>query len=158
MGTQADALTACFLQAANDLRTAVEGCSAAQWQATNADGVWTVAATAQHAAQHIPGILGAVLTIAGGERFAPPAMAAVDAQNVEDASALASVDKGAVLAALQQGADLVAAQLPALSDDQLAVTTQIAALQNATVSAAQFAEMALIGHLTDHLGTMLVPV
>lgn len=157
MGVQAEALTARFVQAQAELADAVRRCPAAQWQAKNADGEWTVAYTAQHVALSTPGILGVVLGLAAGAGFPTSSLAEIDAENKASASAHDNADKDEVLPALKSGGELVARQLPALSDAQLAATIQIPQLENMTVSLSQFVEMALIGHVSQHLAAMLVP-
>jgi hypothetical protein len=155
MKTQGEQLAATYLQAVQRFIATVEGCTEAQWAALTADEGWTVAAVAHHIAANLLGTAGAVQLIVNGVPMPSMGFAEIDAANAREAEEFAFCGKGEVLDQARRDAPAVAGILRGLSDEQYERTGTVPALDDRSVTAAEMAEMAVLGHVQDHLRSIL---
>ena len=111
---------------------------------------WTVAATAHHAAIVHEGIARFVAAVAEGTATPRSGMDTIDESNARHAQEYATCSKAEVLTELQAKGDAATAIVRGLSDEQLDRTTD-AIPGMPPVSAARLVEMALIGHVREHV-------
>ena len=151
--SRGDELATTFEQVNADAIQAVEGCSAARWQAKSEAEGWTAAALAHHVAASQQGIFGMVQTIASGGEL--PAMSGDDfnSGNAQHAKEFETVGKQEVLTLLRDAGTKVPAGLRALTDKQLATSVPAPFGGGQPLSAEQAAERILIGHMQDHIGS-----
>lgn len=149
---RAQALAATFEQANADAIATVERLSDAGWQRTTGEG-WTVAATAHHAAIVSEGIARFIGEVANGTATPRSGMETVNESNARHAAQYAGCSKAEVLDEFQAKGAAVAAIVRGLSDEQLDRTTD-AIPGMRPVSAAHLIEMALIGHVAEHVASI----
>lgn len=141
-----------FEQANAEATAAVERLSAADWQKRTGEG-WTVAATAHHIAIVHEGIVAFVAEVANGTARQRSEMGSINESNARHAEEYAVCSKDEVLAEMRSRGAAAAAILRGLTDAQLdRVTDAIPGMP--VVSTERIIEMALIGHVTEHLNSI----
>jgi hypothetical protein len=153
MAQRAQALAEQFVQANNDLIATVERCSDAQWKTTTSGEKWSVGVVAHHVGQGHQAIAGAVQMLASGQPMPNLTFDMIHQGNAEHAKQHANCTKTETLTLLRDGGAHAAGVVRGLSDEQLArsgkVVTDLPAM-----SAQQFIERVLIGHVQEHLGNI----
>ena len=157
MSGRAERIAASFEQAVADLAAAIERSTDEQWQAVCADGEWTQGYAAYHAASSITGIATMLRTLADG-RAAPSTTAGswdeINATNAAHASEHAACTRQETLDLIHRAARAAAAMARALTDEQLdRRATMMDGMPEWTVE--QFGEMVLIGHVAQHLKSII---
>lgn len=152
MSERARQLADRFEQANAEAIATIEQLSEADWQKITGEG-WTVAATAHHAAIVHDGIAGFVRAVAAGSAQPRSNMDAIHESNAKHAREYANCSKAEVLAELRSRGAAAAAIVRGLSDEQLDRTTDAIPGQPG-VTAGWLVEMALIGHLNEHVGSI----
>jgi hypothetical protein len=142
-----------FEQAVADAVATVRGCDDAAWQSRTPDEGWTVAATAHHAAQGIPFILGMVEALAGDRPLPPFDFAGLDQRNAEHAQAFAAASREETIALLLEHGPRAARSVRGLSPADLDRSSPPLPIVG-TMTARQFIERGLIGHITGHLASI----
>ena len=151
MGAQGESLATKLQLATDQLIAAVDSCSDAHWKAkTSAEG-WSVGVAAHHAAGGIGPTSELVQATANGMPLPPITMEIVDGGNAEHAKQAANCTRAETLDLARKQVAGATAMLRGLSDEQLGKTPTLAFMNNATVSAAQLAEMLVVGHVQGHL-------
>jgi DinB superfamily len=151
MGAQGESLATKLQLATDQLIAAVDSCSDAHWKAkTSAEG-WSVGVAAHHAAGGIAPTSGMVQAVANGMPLPPITMEILDGGNAEHAKQFANCTRAETLDLARKNSAGAISMLRGLSDEQLGKTATLALMNNATVSAAQLAEMAVVGHVQGHL-------
>jgi len=92
-----------------------------------------------------------VQAVANGMPLPPITMDIVDGGNAEHAKQFANCTKAETLDLARKNSAGATSMLRSLSDEQLGKTATVAFMNNATVSAAQLAEMLVVGHVQGHL-------
>lgn len=153
MTTRSETLAANVEKALNDLFTAIDSSTPEQWAAPCTDAGWTQAVAAYHAATAIGGVAQTVKSVADGQPFPGMTMEQLDAQNAEQAKEHADCTVAETAAIVKASAADAVHIARSLTDDQLDRKVQ---LPNGMpeVSVEMFAQMAMIGHATYHLGTI----
>ena len=151
MSERAESLAERFETVNGELIAAVEAASADEWKRTCQGEGWSVAVTAHHIATSNNAVAGFVQAIATGQEIPPITMEMIDQGNAQHAVEYANCTKEETLALLRDGGAQTVKNLRGLSDEQLDRTAVLPAMNNAEVSAQQFAEMILIGHSNEHL-------
>jgi uncharacterized damage-inducible protein DinB len=158
MSERAEALAKRFEQVNDELIAAVEGCSDEQWRKTCSGEQWSVAVTAHHVASSHGPIAGAVQALATGQPLPPLTSEMLDAGNAEHARQFAACTRAETVELLRSGGQVAARTVRGLSDEQLDNGAEVALMGGQRVSAAQFVEMVLIGHPTNHLESIRATV
>lgn len=151
MNTRTQQLSAQFEAANQALLAALKGYSPAEWATIPADEQRAVGVLAYHIAEGYPTIFGLAQLIATGQPLPPLTLEMLHLGNAQQAATYAHADQAGALALLQQNGTLVGEQLRTLTDEQLA---QSAALFGRTVTAAEFIEHTLIGHIHEHAASI----
>ena len=151
MSGRAEALAERFEQVNNELIAKVEGCSDQQWWATCQGEGWSVGVTAHHVAGGNRAIAGFVQTIANGEPMPPITMEQIDQMNAQHAQEFANCTKAETLELLRSSGEAAAGMVRGLNDEQLDRSQPLTVMGGQQVSAQQFIEMVLIGHVQGHL-------
>ena len=140
------------LEAANGaVIEAVENSSEAAWQRVTSSEGWSVGVTAHHIAVSHGPVMGLVELVATGGEVPPITMEMIHAGNAQHAQEHANCTREEVLEILRRDGRAAADKLRGLSDEQLDRTASMAFAGGAEMSAAQLAEMILIGHPVQHL-------
>jgi hypothetical protein len=152
MSARARSLAAAFEALNDDAIATVERLGDAEWGKVTREG-WTVAACAHHTAITHEGIAGFAREIASGSARRRSGPDTIHESNARHAEEYATCSKVEVLEALRARGAAAAAVVRALDDEQLDRTTD--AIPGMTgVSTARLIEMALIGHLREHLDSI----
>lgn len=153
MSTRSEALATKAEQSFNDLLATVESSTPQQWAAPCTDAGWTQSTAAYHAAAAIEGVAQAVRNVAEGLPFPDMTMEQLDAQNAEQAREHAGCTVAETAAIIKDSAAEAVTMVRSLTDEQLDRKVQ---LPNGMpeVNVETFAQMAIIGHATYHLGTI----
>lgn len=147
MSERAKALADQFDQANGDLIRTVEKSSEAQWKATCAGEKWPVGVTAHHVAGGHETIAGIVQQIATGQPLPNITMEMIDQNNAQHAEQFKNCTREETAALLRSTGAKASATVRGLSDAQLARTAR---LMGGEMSAQQFIERVLLGHLASH--------
>ena len=149
--SKGEELAAAFEQANNAAVDAFKGFPASAWQTTTEGEGWTVAALAHHVASGHEPIVGLLQGIAAGAQLPPLTPEALDQQNASNAAANSAADSAATIALMTEWGPKGAAALRSLSDADLAKT---ATIFGNSMSASDFAQGIMIGHVTGHLKSL----
>ena len=154
MSARAEKLTADFEKASADLVAAIESSTEQQWGAVCADGEWTQAYAAYHAAENMRGIAAMLRRLADG--VPPPSTTAsswdeINAMNAGQAKEHAVCTKQEVLDIIYRDVRAVAAMTRALTDEQLDRRNPPMMPGQPELTVQQFAEFVLVGHVSEHL-------
>ena len=157
MGARAEALAKQFETKAKDATAVLERLSEADWKKMTAAEKWPVGVVAHHVAGGYEAIAGIVKTIAEGKPGPNLPMDALHAMNAKHVQEHANCTKAETVALHKKNAAAAAAMVRGLDDAQLDRTgTVLAGLP--AMSAAQFVERALIGHIDEHIGSIRAAV
>ncbi len=157
MGARAEALAKQFETKAQDATAALERLSEADWKKTTAAEKWSVGVVAHHMAGGHETIAGIVKTIAEGKPTPNLSMDMLHQMNAKHAQEHANCTKAETVALHRKSAAAAAAIVRGLDDAQLDRTATVLAGMPA-MSASQFAERVLIGHLDEHVGSIRATV
>jgi hypothetical protein len=150
MSARAAALADEFEDVNTTLIELVETLSPEQWTAHSRPENCTVAALAYHVANAHVFLVKMAQTIADGEPLPPFDRAALDKRNAENARQNAAGDRATAVQLLRRNGADAAAQVRAMSDEQLDRSQSLASLAGAEFSAESLIQNALIGHPRDH--------
>jgi uncharacterized damage-inducible protein DinB len=153
MSERATALAEHFEQVYAELIATVEACSDADWQRPCSEEGWSVSVVAHHIASACGPISSFVQAIATGANLPQVTPEMIDANNAKHAST-GSYRRDETLALLRQVSQQAAQGLRRLTDEQLDRTGSMPLTGGNPFSAAQMAEVALIGHPTQHLASI----
>ena len=158
MSTRAEKLAADFEKASAGLVAAIESSTDAQWQAGCANGEWTQAYAAYHAAESMRGIAAMLQRLADG--LPPPSTTAtswdeINAMNAAQAKEHAACTKQDALDIIRRDTPGAAAMTRALIDLQLDRRNPPMMQGMPELTVEQFAEFVLIGHLSEHTESMI---
>ncbi len=149
MGERAQAQNDIFQECVAEFEAWVERVGDSQWQNRVLNDGRTVGVVAHHIANAFVGAAQGAFVLSM-RRPISTTPASVDQGNARHAEQSAGVTKGDVLAHLRKNSAAAAAIILRLSDAQLAERGTVALYGGETLSAAEFAERSLIGHLQDH--------
>ena len=153
MSARAEALAKRFEGRAAELGHTIERLTDADWKKVTSAEKWSVGVTAHHVAGGHEAIAGIVKAVAGGQSMPPLTMKMLDEMNAKHAVEHANCTKAEALALNRTGAVAAAAMVRGLSDAALdrsgTVLTGMPAM-----TAQQFIEGVLIGHIDEHLATI----
>jgi hypothetical protein len=151
MSGRAEELAKRFEQTNDEVIAAVQSCSDEQWRKTCSGEQWSVGVTAHHiGTSHVP-IAELVRALATGQPVPPLTSEMLDAGNAEHARQFADCTKQETLDLLRRGGREAADILRGLSDGQLDNGAELPLLGGRHMSAAEIAELGLIGHPRGHL-------
>ena len=151
MSNRAEELAKRFEQTNDEVIAAVQGCSDEQWRKTCSGEQWSVGVTAHHIGTSQVPIAGLVRAVATGQPVPSLTQEMLGAGNAEHARQFAGCTKEETVELLRRGGREAADILRGLSDEQLDNGAELPLLGGRRTSAAEIAEMALIGHPTSHL-------
>ncbi len=154
MSARAEKLAADFEKASADLVAAIESSTDEQWGAPCANGDWTQAYAAYHAAESMGGIAAMLQRLADG--VPPPSTMErswdeINARNAARAKEHAACTKREALDIIRRDAPAAAAMTRALTDEQLDRRNPPMMPGQPELTVEQFAEFVLVGHLSEHL-------
>jgi uncharacterized damage-inducible protein DinB len=147
MSERAKSLADRFDQANGDLVRMIERMSEPQWKAICAGEKWSVGVTAHHVAGAHETIAGVVQLIATGQPLPNITMEMIDHGNAQHAEQFKNVTREETLALLRGNGAKASAVVRGLSDAQLDRTGK---LFGRDMSAQQFVENVLLGHVASH--------
>jgi hypothetical protein len=151
MGSRGEAYAQQFEAGNAALIATVERLSDAQWRApAGGDDQRPVGVLAYHVATSHPAVFGLAQRLADGDPGPTMTMAMIDQHNAQQAQEHVNVTKDEVLALLRDNGAQVAAGLRGLSDAQLERTGLVPAFGPDPISAAQWIEMVVLGHIGMH--------
>jgi hypothetical protein len=153
MAQRAHELADQFMKANGDLMATVERCTDAQWRTVTAGEKWSVGVVAHHVAQGYRQIAGAAQMLANGQALPHLTFEIIHQGNAEHAKQHANTTKEATLKLLRDDAAHAASLVRGLSDEQLDRSGTVLA-DLPPMSAQQFIERILIGHVHEHLGSI----
>ena len=154
MSSRAEELARRFEQTNQEVIAAVQSCSDEQWRKTCSGEQWSVGVVAHHiGSSHVP-VAELVRALATGGPLPPLTSEMLDAGNAEHARQFANCSKGETVELLRRAGQEAASIVRGLSDEQLDNGAELPILGGQRMSAGQFAEMVLVGHPTDHLGSI----
>jgi uncharacterized damage-inducible protein DinB len=149
MTSVGETLATKFEAANNEIIDRVGNLSDEQWARVGPEG-WSVAVTAHHIAESYGGLTGLVQTVATGGPLPPLTPELLNQGNAEHAVRAAGATKAETIQLLRDSGQNAATMLRSLTDEQCARTATMPLAGNREMSAAQFAEGALIGHGNGH--------
>jgi hypothetical protein len=150
--TQTD-IAADYRSLLDKIITAVEGCSAEQWQTVTAPEGWSVGVVAHHVAttqQFMIHLLENV--IAGSNTLTQVTMEQVHAGNAQHAREFANVGKAETLTMLRDDSSRTVALIAQLTNDQL--DAPAAQFDGHSVSLSQCIDSVAINHFREHLASI----
>jgi hypothetical protein len=153
MAQRAQGLAEQFAKANSEFIATVERCTDAQWRTTTAGEKWSVGVVAHHVAQSHRGIADAVRMLATSQPLPHLTFEMIHQGNAEHAKQHANTTKEETLRLLRDGGAHAATVVRGLSDEQLDRSGKVVADVPA-MSAQQFIEGILIGHVHEHLGNI----
>ncbi len=157
MGARAEALAKLFETKAQEATAVIERLSDADWKKATAAEKWPLGVVAHHMAGAHETIVGLIKMLAEGKPTPHLSMDMLHAMNVKHAQDNANCTKAETLALHKKNAVVAAAIVRGLSDADLDRSGTVLAGMPA-VSAAQFAERVLIGHMDEHVGSIRATV
>jgi len=157
MGARAEALAKQFETKAQEAATVIERLSDADWKKATGAEKWPIGVVAHHMAGGHETIAGLVKMIGEGKPTPNLSMDMLHAMNAKHAQENANCTKAETLALHKKSAAAAAAIVRGLSDVELDRSGTVLAGMPA-VSAAQFTERVLIGHIDEHLGSIRASV
>jgi uncharacterized damage-inducible protein DinB len=150
MSTRAQDLADRLLAASEEVIATVQNCSDEQWGATAKSDGRSVCVLAHHIATAHPFVAEWVVSVANGQPMSVD-MDAIHAANQQHAEQHASAGRQETIELLRSNAERAAELLRGISDENLDRTAPMAWLGGKEVSAAELAEMVVIGHVQGHL-------
>jgi hypothetical protein len=155
VGEPAQALVSRFQDFVDAFGAYVGGLSEAQWQTLVPNEGRTVGVVAHHVASAFVGAAQGAFMLSLG-RSITVTTESIDQGNARHAEQNAAVTKQDVLALLRKNSTAAAAVIARLSDAQLEKSGTVVQYGGKTMTAGEFAERAMIGHLQDHWTTLRV--
>ena len=153
MGAKSEALAKKFEAKAQEATGVLNHLSDADWKKTATAEKWTVGVVANHFAGSHETIAGIVQAIALGKPMPSLTMDMLNEMNNKRAKEAANCTKAETVALHTKGAAAAAAIIRGLDDAGLDKTATV--LQGMpAMSATQFVEGVLIGHIDEHLGSI----
>jgi hypothetical protein len=153
MGAKGEALAKQFEAKAGEASALLERLSEADWKKTTASEKWSVGVVAHHLAGGHETIAGIVKAIGEGKPMPNLTMDMLNAMNAKHAQENVNCSKAETLALHKKNATSAAAIVRGLDDAQLERAATVLAGVPA-MSAAQFVERVLIGHVDEHVGSI----
>ena len=157
MGAKGEALAKQFEGKVQEATAVVEKLSDADWKKATSAEKWTVGVVAHHVAMSHEGITRIIKTVSTGQSVPNFTMDMLNAMNAQHAKDHANCTKAETVALHKKNAAAAAAMVRGLDDAQLDRTGMVLASMPA-MSAAQFVERALIGHIDEHIGSIRAAV
>jgi len=157
MGARAQALAQQFETKAQEATVVLERLSEADWRKPTAAEKWSVGVVAHHMAGAHEVIAGIIKTLAEGKPVPGLTMDMLHAMNAKHAQENASCTKAETVALHKKGVAAAVAIVRGLDDAHLDRSGVVLASMPA-MSAAQFAENVLIGHVNEHVGSIRATV
>jgi uncharacterized damage-inducible protein DinB len=151
---RARALAERYEQANGDLIAEVERSSGGAWGKQCSNEGWSVAVTAHHVAIQTAPVAGIVHAIATGQPLPPITMEMIHQGNEEHAAQYANCTQAETAELLRTSGADAARMVRGLTDEQLDRSAELSLLGGASMSAQQFAENILIGHVEGHLASI----
>jgi hypothetical protein len=151
MGSRVEGLAKRFEQTNEEVIAAVQACSDEQWNKTCSGEQWSVGVTAHHIGTSHQPLAEVVRVLATSQPFPPFTPEMIDAGNAEHARQFAGCTREETVELLRQGGRQAAEILRGLTDQQLDNGAPLPLLGGQRLSAAEFAELVLIGHPANHL-------
>ena len=153
MAQRAQGLAEQFVKLNDELIATVERCTDAQWKTLTAGEKWSVGVVAHHVAEGHQGIVDATRMLATGQPLPHLTFEMIHQGNAEHAKQHANTTKEATLKLLRDGGAHAESVVRGLSDEQLDRSGKVVA-DLPPMSAQQFIEGILIGHVHEHLGNI----
>jgi hypothetical protein len=147
MSERARALADRFEQANGDLIRLLEHVSPVQWGAVCQGETWSVGVTAHHVAGAHETVAGIAHRVATGEPLPNITMEMIDHGNAQHAQQFKDCARDETVALLRTNGAKAGTMVRGLSDAQLARTAKILGQE---MSAEQFIERVLLGHVASH--------
>ena len=157
MGAKSEALAKQFEAKAQEAVAILEKLSDADWKKVTEAEKWTVGVTAHHLARALEAVAGIVTGIVSGQSRGNFTRAMLDEMNAQHAKEHANCTKAETVALHKKNAAAAAAIVRGLDDAQLDHTGTVLTGMP-PMSAAQFVERALIGHIDEHIGSIRATV
>lgn len=151
MARKAAQLADHFDQANEEVIQAIAQSSDAQWGATCPAEGWSVGVAAHHVASSHEPIAGAVQAVANSQPLPAFTQEMIDQGNAQHVQQFANCTKAETLDLLQRGGAAASATVRGLSDEQLGRSAEFL---GHSMTAEQFIEGVLIGHVEQHLKGM----
>jgi hypothetical protein len=151
VGTRAERLAARIEQGARELAAMIEGCSMAGWEAFCPAETWTVGVTAHHVASMYPIELELAQVLASGQPIVGVTWRMVDEINATHAVERAHPTKEETLALLRENSAKAAAQVRALTDEELDHAAPVSLHADAPLTTQYFIEQHPLSHPYIHL-------
>ena len=151
---RAEDLAVRFERIHGELTSAVEACSDADWQTASPPEGWSVGVVVHHVASGQAQITGLTQLIANGGDLPSIGWEAIHQGNAEHAQQFANCTKEETLDLLRQDGPAAAGALRGLSDQKLERTALMPVMGEDPISAGQFAEMVMLGHMETHLASI----
>lgn len=148
VSAQARALSWKLRQAGEALIADLGRCTPEQWQSICADTGWTVGVQAHHIAAGQAALAGLVQGVIAGQPHPPMTMSLLDQINARHAEEFADVTVAETVALLRENVGAAAERYRALTDEQLALTTEMA--EGYVVSVAGIIEHHAIDEIERH--------
>ena len=153
MGAKGEELAKKFEAKAQDVTTALEKLSDADWKKVTDAEKWSVGVTAHHIASSHELIAGLAKTVATGGALPGLTMDAIHAMNAKHAQDFTGCTKAETLALHKKGAATAAAIVRGIPDADFGKSAVVLGGVPA-MTAEQLASGLLCGHIDEHLGSV----
>src|SRR5262245_24329168 len=157
MSARAETLAKQYEAKAAEMTATIEGLTDADWKKVTTAEKWPVGVIAHHVAGAHEPIAGIVKTLAAGQSMPNFTMAMPEEAKAKHGRDFANCTKAETLALHKKGAATAASAVRALSDAELDKSGS-AMTGMPAMSAQQFIEGILIGHINEHLGSIRATV
>lgn len=153
MGARGENLAKQFEAKAAEATAVIEKISDGDWKKVTSAEKWPVGVTAHHFAGSHEYIAGLIKSVASGQVGAPIKMDDINAGNAKHAQEQANCTKAETLALHKKGAAAAAAIVRGINDaDFDKSATPVVGMP--AMSAEQLTSGLLVGHITEHLGSI----
>jgi DUF1009 family protein len=157
MGAKAEALAKQYEARVQEATGIMERLSEADWKKATSSEKWTVAVVAHHIAASHEGIAGLIKAVASGQPRPGLTMDALHAMNAKHAQDHANCTKAETVALHKKNAAAAVAVVRGLGDAELGRSATVLAGMP-PMSVEQMVNGILIGHVTEHLGSIRTSV
>jgi DinB family protein len=157
MGAKAEALAKQYEAKVQEATSVMERLSDADWKKATSSEKWSVAVVAHHIATGHEGIAGLIKTVASGQPLPGLTMDALHAMNAKHAQDFANCTKAETVALHKKNAAAAAAVVRGLGDAELGRSATVLGGMP-PMSVEQMVNGILIGHVTEHLGSIRTSV
>jgi len=148
--TRVEDIATRFEQANNELIATVEGCSDEQWSAQCGSDERSVGVVADHVANSHVLVAKWIQSIAAGQPMAV-SMDMIHEGNAQHAASRAGVTRSEVADLLRSNAQEAGEIIRGLNEDEIDRPIPIAVMGGEEKTAAEMAEMLMVGHVTGHM-------